>query len=202
VESTLSNHWIILLNNYIHFKIIQQIGIASGIRRIEALTGDCALKWLTKREKNYQQTISNYQEKLKQQQKLFTNLQQKYYQQISDHLLSEIKTINQVNLLTATFKQFDIQALRFMTDCLSSRLDRSVIVLSSINDQKIILIAVISQSLTMRLHAGKLINYVAKQIGGKGGGRANRAQGGGNQVRFLKQALASVESWIAKHCSS
>jgi len=194
------------------FKITQETGVAAGIRRIEAITGEAAI--------NYLQTLDSQQNGLAKQlhvkpdqlsDKVSTLLQkdktqQRQLQQLKTKLATtggtngatKAHSVNDITVLVDRFDDLDAKALRTTLDRLKTQHKRAVIVLACVNEAKISLVAGVTDDLTNTLKAGELINFVAQQVGGKGGGRADMAQAGGDQPENLDQALESVLEWVKK----
>ncbi|MEM9243553.1 MAG: alanine--tRNA ligase, partial [Pseudomonadota bacterium] len=183
-------------------KITNETGIASGIRRIEAVTGEKALDWLDKQKEDFLNEITTLKEKSKQQNKELKQLQQQLHQQQSSNLTDQAKEIDGIKVLAVRIKTASSDVLRATLDQLKNKLGRAIIVLASENGEKINLIAGVSKDLIPPFHAGKLVNMVAAQVGGKGGGRPDMAQAGGNQPQHLDKALDSVYTWVAEQKTS
>ena len=193
------------------FHIIRETGIAAGIRRIEAVTGKYAYQYLMQQlhylEQASQQLKTN-PEKLatkitqliqqnKQQQKQLESLQQQIDQQSCKQLLHQAEDMGQgIKLLIHRDDSLDSKSMKAVIDQLKNTLPQAVICLASSLDHKPVLVTAVTQNMTDRVHAGKLIQYLAQQIGGKGGGRADMAQGGGSDSAHLEQALASIRPWV------
>jgi alanyl-tRNA synthetase len=193
-------------------KIISEAGISSGVRRIEAVTGQAALDYqqaesntlanlaqLLKSDKGsllnkLEQTISVS----KQHEKELAQLKQQLAGQKSKDLLSNVITINSVKLLIARLEGVEAKSLRGMLDELKNQLQSGVIVLGLASNDKANLIVGVTKDLTGQVKAGELVNYLASQVGGKGGGRPDMAQAGGTQPENLEAALTSAEAWLAE----
>ncbi|WP_341503277.1 alanine--tRNA ligase [Gallaecimonas sp. GXIMD4217] len=192
------------------FKIISEGGIAAGVRRIEAVTGAGAMAWLEEREAMLGQLASSLKtdvaglpERINQQQKAVKELEKQLEQanaklasQAGSALVDQAEDIGGARLLVAELKGADPKGLRDLMDQLKQKLDDAVIVLAIPGDNKVSLIAGVSKSLIGKVKAGELVNMVAQQVGGKGGGRPDMAQAGGSQPEALPQALASVKDWV------
>lgn len=192
------------------FKIISETGIAAGIRRIEALTGEGAFEWIQQLEKEVgalsdllKASRENLVEKLQQTmqhsrslEKEIDNLKQRLAMNQSQELLAQAIEINGIKILSTKLEGADPKLLRETVDKLKDKLGNGVVMLASVQDDKIILNAGVTKNCVTKVHAGELVNFVAQQIGGKGGGRPDMAQGGGIQVENLDVALASVVNWI------
>jgi alanyl-tRNA synthetase len=197
------------------FKITSEVGIAGGIRRIEAVTGEKAFEWLVSADRQLQ-IISNIVkanresliEKLQQNmqharslEKEVERLHRQLLHQRSKNLIQEAINIKGAKVLVAKLEGVDTKLLRDTVDQLKDQLQAGIIVLASVIDNRILLNAGVTKRYTGKLHAGELVNYIAKQVGGKGGGRADMAQGGGVQLQNLDTALASVREWVEKKLS-
>jgi alanyl-tRNA synthetase len=193
------------------FKIVSEAGVAAGIRRVEAATGMNALHLAQEQEDRVGAIsallktqpdeaagrIAQLQERERQLEKELARLKSKLAGSQLDDLVAQAVDINGAKVLSAQIEA-DAAALRETLDKLKDKLKSAVIVLASVNDGKISLIAGVTPDLTAKVKAGELVNFVAKQVGGKGGGRADMAQAGGVDVEKLGGALGSVLSWISK----
>ena len=192
------------------FKILSESGIAAGVRRIEAVTGVGAidlmqkqfnelhaLAGLLKTEPNNLSTrISLLLEQNRQFEKELQKLKQQLASTKGNDLLSKVTEIKGVKLLAAHLEGVESQTLRAMVDDLKNQLGSAVIVLGLADQDKVSLIAGVTKDLTANVKAGELVNFVAQQVGGKGGGRPDMAQAGGSQPENLSAAIASVEAWL------
>ncbi len=191
-------------------KVIAETGIAAGVRRIEAVTGDAALDYIDAQQSCLQQvsnllktswdkTAAKLQETLTQQRQLQKQLEQmssKLAGNVSADLANQAERVGEVSLIAAKVQVADVKGLRELADQLKSRLTEAVIVLGTAVDGKVHLLASVSKSLNDRIHAGELVNELATQVGGKGGGKADQAQAGGTQPEKLDAALASVKERV------
>lgn len=196
------------------FKIISEAGIASGVRRIEALTGDQALDWINANEDYLDQTaallkanrnslIEKLQQLLQQhreQEKQLQKLQDKMTGLKSSDLANQAVTVGELQLVAAQLDNASMSTLRQTVDQLKQQLHSGVIILASVENNKVSLIAGVSKAATDKVKAGDLLKFVAEQIDGKGGGRPDLAQGGGTNVEALPNAIDSVFSWIESKC--
>ncbi|AXE61742.1 alanine--tRNA ligase [Candidatus Thioglobus sp. NP1] len=192
------------------FKIISESGISSGIRRIEAITGIEAYELDKKNENDINQIVnltksSNLKvtEKVKQlisNQKTLEKQLATYQKQLagdqSDDLIQKAIDINGVKVLATEVTDVAAKDLRDLADKLKDKLGSAVVVLASISDNKVSLVSSVTKNLTDKYQAGSILNHVAIQIGGKGGGRADMAQGGGTKPKGLPKALSSVKDLI------
>lgn len=180
------------------FKILSEGGIAAGIRRIEAVTGETALDALDTQQHKFEEKLSEAAQKAKQLEKEIQHLKDKLASQASASLTNSVKEISGVKVLVAQLEGADNKALRGMVDELKNQLGSGIIMLGNVEDDKVGLIAGVTKDLTAKIKAGELVNMVALQVGGKGGGRPDMAQAGGSDAKALPSALASVEAWIAE----
>ena len=194
------------------FKIIAESGVAAGIRRVEAITGKAAVEFIQQRdaqlldiasvlkaspqEATYKlaQIIDN----VKQMEKELARLKSKLASTQSDELSEQVRVIKGVKVLTVCLDGANAKALRETLDKFKDKLKSCIVVLASTEAGKVTLIAGVTNDLTEKVKAGELVNFVAKQVGGKGGGRADMAQAGGTQPDNLPNALESVADWIGE----
>ncbi|EGR0603525.1 alanine--tRNA ligase [Vibrio cholerae] len=180
------------------FKIISEGGIAAGIRRIEAVTGEGALDYLDAQQAQHDAKVSEMAAKAKLLEKEIQQLKDKLAAKESAGLINQVKQIAGVNVLVAQFNGADNKALRGMVDDLKNQLSSGIIMLGNVAEGKVGLIAGVTNDLTNKVKAGELVNMVALQVGGKGGGRPDMAQAGGTDAHALPSALESVDAWIAE----
>lgn len=192
------------------FKIIAETGIASGVRRIEAVTGLAAVNWVEDRDqqldqlarllKSSREEINSKVEqlilKLKTQEKELSQLKGKMASQAGSDLSSQAEDINGVKVLVAHLEGADSNTLRDTLDQLKNKLGTAAIVLASDIGGKVTLIAGVTKDLTAKVKAGDLVNIAAAEVGGKGGGRPDMAQAGGSNPAAIPQALAAAKSWL------
>ena len=192
------------------FKVASETGISAGVRRIEAMTGKGALTLVENEEQTLKQimgvTNSGPLELVERVQQLVASnrtlekqleqLKAKMASSVGDELASQVIEINGTQVLVATLEKFNSKSLRDTVDRLKNKLGTTVIVLASINDDKVDLVVGVSKDLTKKVTAGDLANMVAEQIGGKGGGRPDMAMAGGNDVSAVPSALESVKPWL------
>jgi len=192
------------------FKITNETGIASGVRRIEAVTGFAAYQYDKSKEDQLTQisnlvksdplkVVEKISQILQQQKKLEKQIsifQKQFAGNQSDDLLTKVKEINGVNLLSAKIEGVEIKDLRDIVDKIKDKLSNAVVILALVKDGKASLVSGVTKDITDRYHAGEILKHVALQIDGKGGGRSDMAQGGGNNVSNLDKALRSVEQLI------
>ncbi|MCE0494210.1 alanine--tRNA ligase [Vibrio salinus] len=178
------------------FKIVSESGIAAGIRRIEAVSGDAALDELDTLQMGYETKLADAAQKAKHLEKEIQQLKAKLASQASANLTQQVKEISGVKVLVAKLDGADNKALRSMVDDLKNQLGSGIIMLGNISGDKVGLIAGVTKDLTGKVKAGELVNMVAQQVGGKGGGRPDMAQAGGTDIASLPAALESVDAWI------
>ncbi|WP_017445449.1 alanine--tRNA ligase [Gayadomonas joobiniege] len=193
------------------FKIISEAGIAAGVRRIEAITGQAAIDYshhqaeligqaaarLKADPANLIDKLTSQLEKQKKLEKEIAALKDKLSGQAGADLLNQQTQINGVAVLVAEVKDVEAKSLRGLMDQLKQKIGSGVIVLGLKNDTKVNLIAGVTKDLTQKVKAGELVASLAVQVGGKGGGRPDMAQAGGSQPENLTEALESVHSWLA-----
>ncbi len=187
-------------------------GVAAGVRRIEAVTGDNALAYLQSLESTVNQAagtlkvtpaeislrIGGVLDQVRSLEKELAALKGKLASAQGDELLTQAVDINGIKVLAATLDGADVTALRETMDKLKDKLKTAAIVLASVNDGKVSLIAGVTADTTSKVKAGELVNFVAQQVGGKGGGRADMAQAGGTDPSGLPQALQRVSAWVGE----
>jgi alanyl-tRNA synthetase len=192
------------------FKIIAESGVAAGIRRVEAVTGEGALAYVQQQERQLQQVadavkaqpqeaaerILQILDNAKILEKELARLKSKLASAQGDDLVSQTVDCNGIKVLAAQLEGADAAALRETLDKLKDKLKTAAIVLAAVADGKVSLIAGVTSDLTNRIKAGELVNMVAQQVGGKGGGRPDMAMAGGTQPEHLAAALATVPTWV------
>jgi alanyl-tRNA synthetase len=192
------------------FKIYSEGGVAAGIRRIEATTGSTALAMVDRQLQELAQVAKQVRaqpgavekavgallEEKKALEKELGRLRSRLALGQGQDLASQAIDVKGAKVLVATLDGADAKTLRETLDKLKDRLKSAAIVLGSVSDGKVALIAGVTADLTGKLKAGELVNYVAQQVGGKGGGRADMAQAGGTEPAKLPVALQSVKSWV------
>ncbi|MEH0390334.1 alanine--tRNA ligase [Vibrio mimicus] len=180
------------------FKITSEGGIAAGIRRIEAVTGEGALDYIEAQQAQHDAKVVEMAAKAKLLEKEIQQLKDKLVAKESAGLINQVKQIAGVNVLVAELNGADNKALRGMVDDLKNQLGSGIIMLGNVAEGKVGLIAGVTSDLTNKVKAGELVNMVALQVGGKGGGRPDMAQAGGTDAHALPSALESVDAWIAE----
>ncbi|GLS82799.1 alanine--tRNA ligase [Paraferrimonas haliotis] len=192
------------------FKFTSESGIAAGVRRVEAVTGQLALDKVAEEQTtlnriatllkgdsiNVLTKLEGHVERTKQLEKQLQQLQDKLAAAESSDLATKAQQINGVNVVVHELKGGDPKALRGMVDELKQKLSNGIIVLAISKGDKVSLIAGVTKDLVGKVKAGELVAMVAAQIGGKGGGRPDMAQAGGSQPENLPKALASVSAWL------
>jgi alanyl-tRNA synthetase len=192
------------------FKITAESGVAAGIRRLEAVTGEGALalmQTLARRVGDAAQAlkttpeeigarIAQTQDQVRALEKELAAAKAKLAASQGDEMLNSAIDIKGIKVLAATLEGADVPTLRATMDKLKDKLKTAAIVLASVSDGKVSLIAGVTADATSKVKAGELVNFVAQQVGGKGGGRADMAQAGGTDPSGLAQALAGVKGWV------
>jgi alanyl-tRNA synthetase len=194
------------------FKIYAEGGVAAGIRRIEATTGDSALGMISGQLRELQEVarhlkvhaapgqvgtaVNTLIEEKKSLEKELARLKSKIASAQGDDLAGQAVAVGAAQVLAARLDGADAKTLREAMDKLKGKLKSAAIVLGAIEGDKVTLIAGVTADLTNKLKAGELVNFVAQQVGGKGGGRPDMAQAGGTQPAKLPEALESVQSWV------
>ncbi|MDH4019343.1 MAG: alanine--tRNA ligase [Xanthomonadales bacterium] len=193
------------------FKIVSESAIGSGVRRIMAVAGETAVEYIQQMERQLQsvarelkvspeatpQRLKQMLERNHQLEKDLTALKSSMASSGSDSLLDNVNVINGIKVLSARMDDLEASGLRDSVDHLKDRLGSAVVVLFSVDGDKVRIAAGVSKDLTARIKAGNLVNFVASQVGGKGGGRPDFAQAGGNRPDLVDEALASVATWVA-----
>lgn len=178
------------------FKITSESGVAAGIRRLEAVTGDGALRWIETREKEWKQKLQQSDERIRTLEKQLEQLKDKFANTLGQDLTSKARDISGVKILATQVDGIDTKSLRNTVDQLKNKLGSAVIALAVVKDNKVSVIVGVTKDYTNKIKAGELVNMIAMQIGGKGGGRPDLAEAGGNQPENLNTALESVYAWI------
>ncbi len=193
------------------FRIISESGTAAGVRRIEAVTGEGAIATvhadsdrlsevahlLKGDSNNLADKVRSVLERTRQLEKELQQLKEQAAAQESANLSSKAIDVNGVKLLVSKLSGVEPKMLRTMVDDLKNQLGSTIIVLATVVEGKVSLIAGVSKDVTDRVKAGELIGMVAQQVGGKGGGRPDMAQAGGTDAAALPAALASVKGWVS-----
>ncbi|MBS1215844.1 MAG: alaS [Proteobacteria bacterium] len=192
------------------FKIVAESGVAAGIRRVEAVTGEGALEWVQAREAKLAEAaralksnpedlaprIAQVLDNVRALEKELARLKSKLASSQGDDLIAAAEEVKGMKVLAATLEGADAKTLRETLDKLKDKLKSAAIVLASADGGKVSLIAGVTPDLMARVKAGELVNFVAQQVGGKGGGRPDMAQAGGTEPAKLPEALKSVRGWV------
>jgi len=192
------------------FKIVDQAAVGAGVRRVEAKTGDGALAWVQAQEAQLHEAaaalkapageltakIAQLTENARTLERELTKLKSRLATGQGADLTAQAVEVKGAKVLAATLDGADAKTLREAIDRLKDKLKPAAIVLGSVADGKVSLVAGVTSELTGRLKAGDLVNHVAQQVGGKGGGRPDMAQAGGNDPAKLPEALGSVRAWV------
>lgn len=198
------------------FKIVSESGVAAGIRRVEAVTGEGALALVQSINRKLNEAagalktspdelpsrIAQVQDQVKSLEKEIAALKSKLAAGQGDELVTKAIDVNGIKVLAATMEGADVAGLRETMDKLKDKLGTAAIVLASVLEGKVSLIAGVTADATGKVKAGDLVNFVAKQVGGKGGGRPDMAQAGGTDPAALPQALAGVAGWVGERVSA
>jgi alanyl-tRNA synthetase len=192
------------------FKIVSEGGVAAGIRRVEAVTGENALAWVQQLEDTVNEAaaalkapaselsakLGQMLEQVKAAEKELARLKSKLAASQGDDLAGQAVEVGGLRVLAASLDGADVKTLRETMDKLKDKLGSAAIVLAGVDGGKVSLIAGVTADATAKVKAGELVNFVASQVGGKGGGRPDMAQAGGTEPAKLPQALASVADWV------
>ncbi len=194
------------------FKILSESGVAAGIRRVEAIAGDRALTYLQQLDtqinqlaaslkatpNDLAQRITQLQEHARSLEKELERLGSKLAASQGDELLSQAVELKGIKVLAAQLDGADAKVLRETLDQLKNKLKSAAIVLASVQDGKVQLAAGVTADVLTKVKAGELVNFVAQQVGGKGGGKPDMAMAGGTDPQGLPGALQSVQAWVAE----
>ncbi|NMG46558.1 alanine--tRNA ligase [Azoarcus communis] len=192
------------------FKIVVEGGVAAGVRRVEAVTGENALRYAQEQERRVQgvsallkvqpeevaERVAGILDNVRALEKELARLKSKLAASQGDDLVAQAVEVNGIKVLAATLDGADLPTLRETMDKLKDKLKTAAIVLGSVADGKVSLIAGVTADSTAKVKAGELVNFVAQQVGGKGGGRPDMAQAGGTEPDKLPAALAAVAGWV------
>ena len=196
------------------FKIVEEAAIAAGIRRIVAVAGESAVERIQTMDEQLkdlarvlkvapdalEDRLRQVLDRSKTLEKEVADLKSKMAAASGDELLDRAEDINGIKVLAARLDEVDPKSLRDTVDRLKDRLGSAVVVIGSAGDGKVRLAAGVSKDLISRIKAGNLVNFVAQQVGGRGGGRPDFAQAGGSQPENLDGALTSVQAWVSENC--
>jgi alanyl-tRNA synthetase len=198
------------------FKIVSQSAVAAGIRRVEAVTADGALAWVQQQNAQVEGVaemlkvqpgevgarLAQIMDNVRSLERELARLKSKIASSRGDDLADQAVAVGPAKVLAATLEGADAKSLRETLDKLKDKLKSAAIVLGSVESGKVTLIAGVTSDLTAKIKAGELVNFVAQQVGGKGGGRPDMAQAGGTDPSKLPQALASVSNWVRERMST
>ncbi|MDX9994897.1 MAG: alanine--tRNA ligase [Rhodocyclaceae bacterium] len=194
------------------FKVTSEGGVAAGVRRIEAVCGDVAIAFVDAQQATLGEVMSALKaqpqevvqkivqtvEHVRALEKELAKLKSRLASSQGDDLVSQAADVKGVKVLAATLEGADVPTLRETMDKLKDKLKSAAIVLAAVSDGKVSLIAGVTADLTAKVKAGELVNEVARQVGGKGGGRPDMAQAGGTQPENLPAALAGIKAWVGQ----
>jgi len=194
------------------FKVVAESGVAAGVRRIEAVTGANALAYLQSLESTVAEAAAAFkapvaeltnrivqsQDQIKALEKEIAALKGKLASAQGDELLGQAVNVNGIQVLAAVLQGADAKVLRDTMDKLKDKLKTAAIVLAAVDGAKVQLAAGVTADSVAKVKAGELVNFVAQQVGGKGGGKPDLAMAGGTDASKLAQALASVPAWVAE----
>jgi alanyl-tRNA synthetase len=198
------------------FKITSESGVAAGVRRVEAVTGQAAYEWVVRTDQvlrdiagllrgsreDVDEKVRELIDRARRLEKEVQQLKSKLASGQGGDLSSQAKDVGGVKVLAATIDGADARSLRDAMDQLKSKLGSSVIVLATVQEGRVVLVAGVSHDLLTRMKAGDIAGQVAEKVGGRGGGRADFAQAGGSQPENLGAALAGVESLVRSRLSN
>ncbi|WP_353236512.1 alanine--tRNA ligase [Diaphorobacter ruginosibacter] len=194
------------------FKVVAESGVAAGVRRVEAVTGENALAYLQSLESTVDAAAATLKapvaelthriggalEQIKALEKEVAALKGKLASSQGDELISQAADVNGIKVLAARLEGADAKTLRETMDKLKDKLGAAAIVLAAVDGDKVQLAAGVTKAETARVKAGELVNFVAQQVGGKGGGKPDMAMAGGTDASRLAEALASVKGWVGE----
>jgi alanyl-tRNA synthetase len=192
------------------FKIVSESGIAAGVRRIEAVTGEAALNYFAAQEQtlstiaalvktdpvNVASKVEQVILRNKELEKELAQFKQKLASQAGADLVSQAIDVNGVKTLVANLAGVEAKSLRGMVDDLKNKMGSGIILLATTSDDKVSLIAGVTKDLVGQVKSGELVNIAAQEVGGKGGGRPDMAQAGGSQPENIEAALKTAQSWL------
>ncbi|GMQ47737.1 alanine--tRNA ligase [Vibrio sp. 10N] len=178
------------------FKITSEGGIAAGIRRIEAVTGEAALDAIEATAAQFEAKLGDAASKAKSLEKEIAQLKDKLAAVESANIMGKVEEINGTKVLVAALEGADSKNLRTMMDNAKNQMGSGIAFIANVADGKIGLIAGVTKDLTGKVKAGDLVKMVAEQVGGKGGGRPDMAQAGGTDVDALPEAMQSIRGWL------
>jgi len=196
------------------FKVLAEAGVAAGIRRIEAVTGPGALAFAQEQEATLRHVadlvraqpheiavrLAQIQDQVKSLEKELARYKSKMAASQGDDLIVQAVEINGIKVLAAAIEGADAKALRELADKMRDKLKSCALVLGSVVEGKVALIAAVTPDVISKVKAGELVNFVAAQVGGKGGGKPDLAQAGGTEPEKLPAALKGVVDWVRSKC--
>ncbi|HKO87309.1 MAG TPA: alanine--tRNA ligase [Burkholderiales bacterium] len=194
------------------FKIVSESGVAAGVRRVEAICGDVALAYVQRQERLLERAanelkapapelpvkIAQVLDNVRALERELLRLKSKMAASQGDELFNQAQDVNGIKVLAASLEGADVKTLRETLDKLRDKLKSAAVVLAASDGNKVSLIAGVTPDLVAKVKAGELVNFVAQQVGGKGGGRPDMAQAGGTEPAKVPGALASVSQWVAE----
>jgi alanyl-tRNA synthetase len=194
------------------FKVVSESGVAAGVRRIEAVTGENALAYLQGLESTVEAAASSLKagpselqgrigqvlDQVKALEKEVSALKGKLASSQGDGLMAQAVDVKGMKVLAARLEGADAKTLRDTMDKLKDKLKTAVIVLAAVDGGKVQIAAGVTSDSVGKVKAGELVNFVAQQVGGKGGGKADMAMAGGTDASKVAEALASVQAWVAQ----
>ena len=192
------------------FKLVSETGIAAGVRRVEALAGEAALDWLVRADERFarlsrlvssepEAVVDRVEQLLARNRELEKELARATARLAVSHgedLATRAVDVEGLAVLAARVEGIGAKGLRDMVDQLKGRLGSAAVVLAAVDGEKVSLVAGVTRDSTDRIAAGPLVNFVARQVGGRGGGRPDLAQGGGNEPGKVQEAIDSVSGWV------
>jgi alanyl-tRNA synthetase len=198
------------------FKIVSEAGVASGVRRIEAVTGEAALAYIGETEETLTDLagmvkasrddaaakVGQLLERNRKLEKELEALKARLASSQGSDLASQAEDVGGIKVLAARLDGADAKSLRETVDQLKNKLGAAAVILATVTDDKVALVAGVTKAETGRVKAGELVNHVATQLGGRGGGRPDMAQAGGSQPENLDAALASVTDWVRQQLAA
>lgn len=191
-------------------KIISESGVAAGVRRLEAVSGKGALRWIQESEQRLDDLIrllkadrvsvvsrmEQQLEKMRTWEKMLQKLKAQQANNVGSEIATAAEEVEGIKVSARILDGVDVHTLRETVDQVKNKLGTAVLVFATVDAGKVTLIAGVTKDITDKIQAGELVNFVAKQVGGKGGGRPDMAQAGGNDPAKLDLALASVANWV------
>ena len=180
------------------FKIVSESGVAAGVRRIEAVTGEAVIQCLRDKDLQLEQAHADFAFKKNSLEKEIAKLKSKLAAGLGTDLAVQAQDVNGIKVLAARLEGADANTLRETLDKLKDKLKTAVIVLAAVDGGKVQIAVGVTPDSTGKVKAGELVNFVASQVGGKGGGKADMAMAGGTDATNLDAALKSVQPWVSE----